>query len=130
MYSGRTNICCTDEVTRMRGKYRQNTVRASRIDTYLATRSLISFLHSSTAVSVWLPVPSPPPHLVAVLGVLSCVAQPASLCASSLCHLAMKQSAASTTPRYHFPLFLAALGHNTVSTPNSKGEISVDPSVA
>ena len=41
----------------------------------------------------------------------------------------MKRSAASTTPRYHFPLFLAALGHNTVSTPNSKGELSVDPSV-
>ena len=42
----------------------------------------------------------------------------------------MKHSAASTTPRYHVPLFLAAVGHNTVSTPNTKGELSVDLSVA
>ena len=42
----------------------------------------------------------------------------------------MKHSAASTTPRYHFPLLLAAVGHSTVSTPNTKGTLSVDPSVA
>ena len=49
--------------------------------------------------------------------------------ASPLCHVVMKCSAASTTPRYHFPLFFAALGHHTVSTPNSKRELSVDTSV-
>ena len=54
------------------------------------------------------------------------------LCASSLRHRAMKQSAASTIPQCHFPLFSAALGHTTVSTrtANGKGELSVDPSVA
>ena len=41
----------------------------------------------------------------------------------------MKQSGASTTPRYHFPPFLAAVGHNTISTPINKGKLSVDPSV-
>ena len=51
--------------------------------------------------------------------------------ASSLYHLAMKQSASSTTPRYHFPPFLAAVGHSSVSTPNTEeGELSVHPSVA
>ena len=52
------------------------------------------------------------------------------LSASSLCHLVMKHSAASTTLRYHFPPCLAAVGHSTVSTPNTKGTLSVDPSVA
>ena len=32
--------------------------------------------------------------------------------------------------RYHFPLCLAALDHSTVSTPNRKGELSVDLAVA
>ena len=42
---------------------------------YLATRSTISFLHSSTAVSIRLPLLSPPlPSLVIALGVLCCVA--------------------------------------------------------
>ena len=37
---------------------------------------------------------------------------------------------ASTTPRHHqFPLCLDALGHSTVSTPSSKVDLSVDPSV-
>ena len=36
------------------------------------------------------------------------------LSASSLCHLVMKHSAASTTLRYHFLPFLAAVGHSTV----------------
>ena len=40
---------------------------------YLATRSTISFLHSSTAVSIRLPLPFPPP-LPITLGVLCCVA--------------------------------------------------------
>ena len=42
----------------------------------------------------------------------------------------MKQSAASTIPQYHLPPFLAAVGHNTVCTPNNKGGLPVDPSVA
>ena len=42
---------------------------------YLARRSTISFLHSSTAVSVRLPLPSRlPSFLVIALGVVSCVA--------------------------------------------------------
>ena len=55
------------------------------------------------------------------------------LSASSLCHLVMKHSAASPTPRYHYLPFLAAVGHSThstVSTPNTKGTLSVDHSVA
>ena len=31
---------------------------------------------------------------------------------------------------HHFPPFLAAVGHSTVSTPNTTGTLSVDPSVA
>ena len=46
------------------------------------------------------------------------------LSASSLCHLVMKHSAASTTPRHQFPPFLAAVGHSTVSTLNTKGTLS------
>ena len=42
----------------------------------------------------------------------------------------MKHSAASTTPQNHFPPFFAAVGHSTVSTANTKGTLSVDPSVA
>ena len=42
----------------------------------------------------------------------------------------MKHSAASTTPRYHLPPFLAAVGHSTVSTQNTEGTLSVDPSTA
>ena len=49
---------------------------------------------------------------------------------SSLCHLVMTRSAASTTCRYHFAPFLAAVGDSTVSTPNAKGTLSVDPAVA
>ena len=42
----------------------------------------------------------------------------------------MTGSAASTTARYNFPRVLTALGHDTVSTPNSKEGLSVEPSVA
>ena len=42
----------------------------------------------------------------------------------------MKHSAASTTPRYHFPPSLAAVGHSTVCTRTTKGTLSGDPSVA
>ena len=66
----------------------------------------MSLLHSSTAVSVRLLHPPPfPCHSWRRSQLLS---------ASSLCHLAMKQSAASTTPRYNVPPFLAAVGHNSL----------------
>ena len=45
--------------------------------------------------------------------------------ASPMCRFFMKQSATWTISRCQFPLFLVALGHSTVSTPNSKGELSV-----
>ena len=35
-------------------------------------------------------------------------------------------SAPSTTPLYHLPPFLAAVGRSTVSSPNSKGDFSLD----
>ena len=76
------------------------------------------------------PSPSPWFLLVAALGVICCVWRSQLFSASLPCHLVMKRSAPSATPRHHFPLFLASLGHNTASTPNSKGELSVDPSVA
>ena len=50
--------------------------------------------------------------------------------ASSSCHLTMDRSAASRTPRYHFPAFFDAVDHSAVSTPSTKGASSVDPSVA
>ena len=46
------------------------------------------------------------------------------------CHLTMKYSAASKIPRYHSPAFFAAVDHNAVSTPNTKGATSVDPTAA
>ena len=49
---------------------------------------------------------------------------------SPLCDLVMNPPAVSTTFRHHSSRFFAALGHNTVSTVNSKGELFVDPSVA
>lgn len=65
--------------------------------------------------------PHPRVRLGAVLGVLNCVVQPAPLRLSPLCHLTVKQPAASTTSRYLFPLLLSALGHNSAASPNSKG---------
>ena len=94
---------------------------------YLATLSTISLLHSSTAVSVRLPPPFPCRHSWRPLlrGVASC--SPPRPCAS---HLVIKHSAASTTTRYRLPPFLAAVGHDSVSTPNAKGTVFVHASVA
>ena len=58
-------------------------------------------------------------------GVASC--SPPRPCAS---HLVIKHSAASTTTRYRLPPFLAAVGHDSVSTPNAKGTVFVHASVA
>ena len=52
------------------------------------------------------------------------------LSTSSPSHLVTKHSADSTTPHYLFPPFLVAVGHGTVSTPNTIGTLSVEPSVA
>ena len=46
------------------------------------------------------------------------------------CHLAMKRSAASRTPRYHLPALLAATVHTSASNPKINLECSVDPLVA
>ena len=53
-------------------------------------------------------------------------------CASSSCHLTMNRLGSSRTPRYLFPAFFAAaaVDHSAVSTPNTKGKGSVNPSVA
>ena len=50
--------------------------------------------------------------------------------ASSSCHPTMNRSTASRTSRYHLPAFFAAVDYSAVSTPNTKGASSADPSVA
>ena len=55
-----------------------------------------------------------------------CAALPTQLSLSS-CHLTMNCSAASRTPRYNSATCWL---HKAVSTPNTKGGSSVDPSVA
>ena len=93
---------------------------------WYSTLSVI-FLHSSTAVSLRLfLVPSPfhwTPPATDVWRFLLMVA-------SFSCYLTMNRSAASWTSRYHLPSFFAATCHSAVSTPNTNGECSVDPSVA
>ena len=85
---------------------------------------------SWTAVSVRLPLRHLPPFSLSSLLASSTAWHSQLLSASSLCHLAMIHSASSTTPRYQIPAFLAAVGYNTVSTPNTREKLSVDPSVA
>ena len=88
----------------------------------------IYLLHLATAVSVRPPPPpSPlPPVPLSLLLSFSAVWRSQLLSVSSLCPPALMQSVASTTPRYHFVLFLAALGHKTVFAPHSEGKLSVD----
>ena len=81
------------------------------------------FLHSFTEVSIRLPDSFP--LALSTLLASSAMWRSQLLSASSLCHLVMKYSAASTTPRYHLPPFSAAVGHSTVSN----GTLSVDSSV-
>ena len=69
---------------------------------YHATRSTISFLHSSTPVSIRLPHRFPPTLPLSSLLASSVVWRSQLLSASSLYHLVMKHSAVSATPRYHF----------------------------
>ena len=90
---------------------------------------LDSVLVSSTAVSVRPPLPpSSFPLLLFLASTVAWIGQ--LLSASVLCHFIIKRPAASTTPRYQFPPFLADLDHSALFTPNSKGGLSVDPSVA
>ena len=88
-----------------------------------------AFMYNS-CISTVAPAPSPPGFPRLLLLASSAVKSSQLFSAPPPCHLVIKQSAASTLPRGQFPLFLAALGHSTVSTPNSKGELSVDSSVA
>ena len=81
-------------------------------------------------MSVRLPLPCRPLLPLSSLLAFSVAWRSQLLTASSLCHLVMKHSAVSTTPRYHFQPFLAAVGHSTVSTLNAKGTLCVDASVA
>ena len=76
------------------------------------------------------PPPPRPPGFPCLLPLASSAVRRSQLfSALPLYRLVMKQSAASTISRCQFLLFLAALGHGTVFTPNCKGELSVDPSV-
>ena len=72
----------------------------------------------------------PPPRPLSSLLASSIAWRGQLLSALSLSHLIMAHSAVSTTPRHHFPPFLATVGHSTVSTINTKGMLFVDPSVA
>ena len=102
----------------------------SRTGTFL-TRSTISFQHSSTQLRQYGRFPLHPPGFSwSLLLTFSTVRHCQIFCASALGYHVMARSAASTIPRCQFPIFLAALGHSTVSTPNSRGELSVDPSVS
>ena len=82
--------------------------------------SLIFKWVNSSISKVALPQPAPPLALVATLGVLCRVAKPGPLLFIPG-HLAMKQYATWANPRYDFPPFLAAVGHNTVRSPNTEG---------
>ena len=96
---------------------------------HLATRSTISFLNFSSR-QLYQYGCRPPGFPTSLLLASSAAWGSQLFTASPLCHLVMKRPATSTTLRYHFQPFLVALGHSTVSTSNSKGELSVDPSVA
>ena len=86
--------------------------------------------YSSTLISVRVsPPPAHPPVFPLSLFLASSAAWRSQLfSAAPLCHLVMKRSAASKIPWRPFPLFLAAVDHSAVS--NSKGQLSVDPSLA
>ena len=74
-----------------------------------------AFVHSCIGMPPPPPKPPPPSSLPLLLFLVSTVAWINQLLSASvLCHFAMKRPAASTTPRYQFPLFLAALDHSTL----------------
>ena len=88
-YFGSTDICCTDEATRRRGRYRKKTVpvRASRTDTYPPDLSF-SFCIRRQLYQYGCP-PSPLP--LSPFLTSSAAWRSRLLCASFLFHLAMKQ---------------------------------------
>ena len=90
------------------------------------------FLPSSTAVSVRLPLPHPPLSLsLPLLLAPSTAWRTHLLCASFPVpprHEIVHRFEDAPVPLLAL-LKLNAPGHNTVSTPNSRGELSVDPSV-
>lgn len=64
---------------------------------------------------------SPPPPITLLPLLARSVAYLGQLLSPSfLCNISVKQSVAPTTPRYRLQLVYATLGHNPVSTPNSK----------
>ena len=69
------------------------------------------------------PPVAPPPLICSDTTHGGCAALPTQL-------TFMNRSTASGTPRYHFPVFFVAVTHSAVSTPNTKGASSVDPSLA
>lgn len=85
---------------------------------------MFAFVDSCTSTAA-----PPPPHLSPLLA-SSAAWRIWLLSTSPLCHLAMQQSTAPTTPRYHLPFFSATVDHYTVSAPNGKGGISMVHSVA
>ena len=89
-----------------------------------------SIRRSSTAVSARPPPPSRIsfPLLLFMSSTVAWIGQLVST--SVLCHFVMKRPAASTTPRYQFPPFLAALDLSALFTPKIKGRLSGDSPVA
>ena len=80
------------------------------------------------AVSVH-PPSRPVPSTLCTLGVLCGVVQPSPV------HIfpgppRHEQSVIPKTPLYHLPPLPAAVAHQSVSTPNIKGELSMDSSMA
>lgn len=96
------------------------------------TSQLVYALVRRAVVSIQLPPPPPPPPACRYV----LLASSATWCSEllftwSLCHLALKHSAAPTTLRYHhFQAFVAVVFHYTVSTTDDEGWHSVDHSVA
>ena len=76
-------------------------------------------------------IPAPPSIFLLLLFLTASVAWIGHHSSASLLHhFVVNRPAALTTPRYQFSLFLAALDHSALFTPNSKTGLCVDPSVA
>ena len=99
-------------------------VRCPLVGLVPATLPAISFLPSSTAVSLrLLPLPFLFPWGPPVADTWRFLLNVASVS----CHLAMKRFAASRTPRYHVPAFLAATVPTAAFTPKSNWSVPWTP---